>query len=198
MVLVGKRVEYGFELARLRSSMTAAEERHVDAIEAVEGNRLTMAVELARREALGDRKLHLAVDSEKGLMYLEREGALLREMPVRPGKEASVGLSPDAVRLAPPRGKRMVTRVVDGSFPWIVPEWVYLHRGLPLPDDRRLPGSLGPLAIILDSGSVIYSQPTVGPLSDAGYVLPGGFRAAAEDLEAIRADLQPGMAVYFH
>jgi hypothetical protein len=60
-----------------------------------------------------------------------------------------------------------------------------------------LSGALGPLAIILDSGVVIYSLPTAGPLSDASYVLPGSVRAEAADIEAIKANLQPGMAVYF-
>jgi len=66
------------------------------------------------------------------------------------------------------------------------------------PDDRRIPGALGPLAIFLDSGAVLYSRPAVGPLSDPGYILPGSVRAETPDLEAIRENLQPGMAVYFH
>ncbi len=67
-----------------------------------------------------------------------------------------------------------------------------------MPGDRQIPGALGPLAIILDSGAVLYSRPAVGPLNDVSYVLPGSVRAEAPDFEAIRADLQPGMAVYFH
>jgi len=197
-VIVGARIKYGTELARMRSAMTAAEERRVDAIEAAEENRLAMAVELARREALGDRELHLSVDAAKGIMCLEREGALLREMSVRFGPEATVGSRPDAVHLAPPRGKRTVTRVVDGSFRWSVPEWVFRQRRLPVPGDRLVDGALGPVAIFLDSGAVIYSMPATGPLNDAAYVMPGSLRAEAADLQAIRANLQPGMALYFH
>ena len=81
---------------------------------------------------------------------------------------------------------------------WAVPEWVYVDRGWPVPGDRRIPGALGPLAIFLDSGAVLYSRPAVGPLSDVSYVLPGSVRAEAPDFEAIRENLQPGMAVYFH
>jgi hypothetical protein len=198
LLLAYKRVQYGRELSRMRASMTETERGRVDAIAASEENRLAIAVELERREALGDIDLHLAVDSENGVLYLERQGARLREMRVRLGPEATVGLPPDVVLLAPPLGKRSVARVVDGSYRWTVPEWVYVDRGWPVPGERGLPGALGPLAIFLDSGAILYSRPAVGPLSDVGYVLPGGVRAEAADFEAIRESLEPGMAVYFH
>jgi hypothetical protein len=198
LVLVYKRVQYGRELVRMRASMTETERQRVDAIASSEENRLAIAVELGRREALGDTELHLAVDAENGLLYLERQGARLREMRVRLGPEATVGTPPDVVVLAPPLGKRTVARVVDGSYPWAVPEWVYVDRGWPVPGDRRIPGALGPLAIFLDSGAVLYSRPAVGPLRDVSYVLPGSVRAEAPDFEAIREILHPGMAVYFH
>jgi hypothetical protein len=198
LVLAYKRVQYGWELARMRAAMTETERRRVDAIAASEESRLAIAVELARRQALGDTALHLVVDTENGLLCLERQGARLREMRVRLGREATVGTPPDAVLLVPPLGKRSVARVVDGSYRWPVPDWVYVDRGLPVPGDRQIPGALGPLAILLDSGAVLYSRPAVGPLSDVSYVLPGSVRAEAPELEAIREDLQPGMAVYFH
>ena len=174
-----ERVQYGRELARMRAAMTEVERQRADAIAASEENRLAIAVELARRQALGDAQLHLAVDSENGLLCLERQGARLREMRVRLARAATVGSPPDAVLLAPPLGKRSVARVVDGAYHWAVPEWVYVDRGWPVPDDRQIPGALGPLAIFLDSGAVLYSRPAAGPLSDSSYVLPGSVRAEA-------------------
>ena len=197
LALVYKRIEYGRELALLRASMTKAEVQRVNAIESAENNIMAMIVELARREAIGNRELHLVVDSGKSLMSLERDGAVLREMHVRLGPEATVGAKPDTVCLASPRGKRLVVRVVDGTYRWAVPQCVFDHRVQPVPGDRMPPGALGPLAIILDSGSVIYTRPAEGPLSNPSYVLPGSVRAEAADLEAIRANLQSGMAVYF-
>jgi hypothetical protein len=197
LVLLCKRIEYGRDLALLRASMNQAEVQRVDAIEAAENNLVAITVELARREALGAREMHLVVDSGKSLMYLEREGAVLREMQVRLGQEATVGARPDVVCLAPPRGKRFVERVVDGSYRWAVPECAFVQRVQPVPGDGVIPGALGPLAIILNGGAVIYSQPATGPLSDANYVLSGSVRADAADIEAIKANLQPGMAVYF-
>jgi hypothetical protein len=198
LVLAYVHVQYGRELALMRASMTEIERGRVDAIAASEENRLAIAAELARRQALGDTELHLVVDTGKGRLYLERQGAQLREMRVRVGRAVTVGTPPDAVLLTPPLGKRSVARVVDGSYLWAVPEWVYVDRGWPVPGDRRIPGALGPLAIFLDSGAVLYSRPAVGPLSDVTYVLPGGVQVEAPDFEAIRENLQPGMAVYFH
>jgi hypothetical protein len=197
LVLVCMRYEYDRELALLRASMTQSEVQRVDAIEAAENNIMAMTVELARRVALGDRELHLVVDSGKSLMYLEREGAVLREMHVRVGPEATVGARPNSVCLAPPLGERYVVSVVDDTYRWAVPECAFIQRGQPVPGDRKLPGALGPLAIVLDGGAVIYSKPATGPLSDSNYVLPGSVRAEAADIEAIKANLQPGMAVYF-
>jgi hypothetical protein len=198
LVLVYERVQYGRELARMGAALTEAETRRVDAIAGAEENRLAIAVELARRQALGDTDLHLAVDTGNGLLYLERQGARLREMRVRLGRAATVGAPPDAVPLAPPLGKRSVARVVDGAYRWAVPEWVYVDRGWPVPADGQVSGALGPLAVFLDSGAVLYSRPAEGPLSEASYVMPGSVMVEAPELEAIRENLQPGMGVYFH
>ena len=198
LVLAYQLLSYHRDLSRMRASMTATEARRVDAIAASEENRLAIAAELLRREALGDSDLHLAVDTDKGLLYLERHGARLREMRVVQGQVATVGSPPDTVLLAPPLGKRSVARVVDASYVWTVPPWVYVNRGWPVPAERKIRGALGPVAIFLDSGAVLYSRPEVGPLSDATYVLPGSVRAEAPDLEAIREDLLPGISVYFH
>jgi phosphoribosylamine--glycine ligase len=62
----------------------------------------------------------------------------------------------------------------------------------------RLAGALGPAAIRLDGGTVIYSLPSVGPLNDSSYVLPGAIRVRASDLKAIVPNLRPGVAVYFY
>lgn len=193
-----KRVTYNREIRRLRGEMTEVERKRTDTLVEAAEKRLEMMVELARRQAIGDPKLNLSVSVEEGAMYLQREGAQLREMRVRVGPEETVGTPPAAVRLAPPRGKRAVLRVVDGSYRWQVPAWVYAHRGVPVPGDRVLKGALGPLAIILDGGTVIYSRPGVGPLDDDSYVMPGSVRAEAGDLEAILENLEPGMPIYFY
>jgi hypothetical protein len=67
-----------------------------------------------------------------------------------------------------------------------------------VPASRAVKGALGPLAVVLSGGTVIYSLPAPAPLDASDYVLPGSVRAEAVDLEAIRENVRPGMPVYFH
>lgn len=195
--LIYKRTKYEREIARLRGDMTAVERQRADAALEGDANRMQMTMALMRRQAAGDKSLHLAVSTDSGRMYLEREGAVLREMPFRLGAEKTVGDGVDTVHLATPRGTRTIARVIDGSATWEVPRWVYGDRGLPVAAERTLKGALGPAAIVLDGGTVVYSMPSVGPLSDSSYVMPGSVRVRAADLEAVLPNLKPGMPVYF-
>lgn len=107
--LVYKGREYGEEAARLRQAMTGVERQRADVVFAANKDKVRVIVELARRQAEGDRDLHLSVAVDSGEMFLEREGALLREMPVRVGGEQLAGTPPDTVRIAAPRGMRTVS-----------------------------------------------------------------------------------------
>jgi hypothetical protein len=107
--LVYKGREYSEEAARLRHAMTGVERQRADVVFAANKDKVRVIVELARRQAEGDRDLHLSVAVDSGAMYLEREGALLRQMPVRVGGEQLAGTPPDTVRVAAPRGMRTVS-----------------------------------------------------------------------------------------
>jgi len=195
--LITRYVRYRRETAELRGSMSDVERKRTDELLAQNENRLKVMVELFKRQANLDQTLHLSVSLDSGVMYLERDGALLREMPITVGPEKRVGVSPDTVHVAAPRGKRTVDRILGDSDAWDIPRWVYVDRGL-APGDSVLAGALGPAAILLDGGTVIYSLPSVGPLNDSGYVLPGAIRARASDLRAIAPNLHPGVAVYIY
>jgi hypothetical protein len=145
-----------------------------------------------------DPTLHLTVSLDSGVMYLERDGALLREMPIAAGPERRVGAGADTLHIAAPRGKRTIDRLLTEDDVWEAPRWVYLDRGLDSASRAPLKGALGPAAIALDGGTVIYSLPSVGPLNDSTYVLPGAIRVRASDLRAIAPNLRPGVAVYFY
>lgn len=192
-----RRQRYADEIGRLRASMSELERARSDQIMAQEENKLRLAVALIRRQAKLEGELHLSVALDSGAMVLEREGALLREMPVQVGSERRIGIPPDTVRLAAPRGVRTVAHVIDDTTAWEVPSWVYIDRGMAAPPERRFAGSLG-TAVILDGGAIIYAQPTTGPLADSTYVLPGAIRARAADLRAIRPNLTSGMRVYLY
>ena len=196
--VLAQRTKYRDETARLRASMTALEREHADQIVSQEHNKLRLALVLLRRQAKMEKSLHLSISVDSGTMYLEREGALLREMLVDVGPERRVGVVPDTVRLAPPLGVRRVSSVLTGADAWEVPVWVYADRGLPVPSNRVLPGALGPMAVLLDGGTVIYSLPATGPMADSAYVLPGAVRVPVEDLRAVIPNLAPGMRIYFY
>lgn len=197
-LVITRRRRYQEETARLRESMTALERQRADHILSQERNTLRLALALLRRQAKLEKALHLSVSVDSAAMYLERDGVLLREMPVAVGPEKRVGVAPDTVRLAPPLGVRRVSRVLTGDDAWQVPPWVYADRGLAVPAERAVIGGLGPVAVLLDGGAVIYSQPAGGPLADSGYVMPGSVRARAEDLRAVVPNLAPGMRIYFY
>lgn len=196
--MLSRRDRYADEIVRLRASMTDIERERADQIVAQEKNKLRLAIALARHQAQLERALHLSVTIDSGTMQLEREGALLRAMPVEIASERTIGTPPDTVHLAAPRGLRTIIRVLALSDTWDVPAWVYTDRGLPVPADRHLAGALGTAAVLLDGGTVIYSVPAVGPLADSTYVLPGAVRARAADLRAILPNLTVGLRVYFY
>jgi hypothetical protein len=188
---------YVRETAELRASMTDVERKRTDALLAQEENRVKVMVELFKRQAKLDPALHLSVSVDSGVMYLERDGALLREMPITIGPEKRVGTPPDTLHIAAPRGKRTVERLLGEADAWALPAWVFQDRGV-APTEGALVGALGPAAITLDGGTVIYSLPSVGPLNDSTYVMPGAIRVRASDLKAIAPNLRAGVAVYFY
>lgn len=193
-----RRVRYADEVARLQAGMSDFERKKSETILASRERRFDMMMQLLRRQAKLDKEIHLSVSVDSGRMYLEREGALLREIPVEVGPEKRIGAAPDTVHLVAPRGARSIQRVFTADSGWTVPRWVYLDRGIPVPADRVVQGALGAVAIVLDGGTVIYSLPSVGPLNDPAYILPGAVRASAADLQAILPDLSAGTSVYFY
>lgn len=178
--------------------MTKAEQRRLETITSLQSNQLALNTEITRRMATGDTDLHLTVDTKKGLLFLAREGAELRTMTVNAAQETVIGSPSDRVRIVLPQGKRMVVDVVDSQYKWLAPDWVYSQRGQPVPSSNPITGGLGPLAIFLDSGTIIYSRPEVGPLNDDKYILPGSIQMATADIKAIRKAVHPGMVVYFY
>jgi hypothetical protein len=195
--LIYKRTKYRAEIQRLRAGMSEFEKRRADAVIASEEKQLQVMVQLLRRQARVDKEIHLAVSIDSAFMALEREGAVLRDMRVDVGPEKTVGASPDTVRITVPRGTRSVQRLLGARDGWEVPRWVYQDRDLPVPNARMVKGALGPAAIVLEGGTVIYSMPTTGPLNDSTYVMPGAVRAKAEDLRAIIPNVARGTKVYF-
>lgn len=195
--VVTRRRHFDAEIRRLRASMTEVERQRADQIVSSERNKLRLAIALIRRQAQLERALHLSVALDSGAMFLEREGAMLREMPVVVGPDRRIGTAPDTVHFAAPRGVRTIARVLTEADAWEVPEWVYGDRAMEPPEDRLVVGALG-TALVLEGGAIIYAVPKTGPLADSTYVMPGAIRARAEDMRAILPNLAAGMRVYFY
>ncbi len=113
--LILKRRAYEAEVVRLRAGMTEQEKGTTDAIIAAEENKTKIAIALARRQAKLDKTLHLSVAVDSGKIYLEREGAVLREMAAAFGPDGMVSTGTDSIPIAVPRGERSVLSVdTDG------------------------------------------------------------------------------------
>jgi hypothetical protein len=108
--LILKKRTYAEEVARLRSGMTEQERNRTDAIVASEENKLRIALELARRQAKLEKTLHLSIAVDSGKIYLEREGAVLREMAAAFGPEAMVSAGADSIPIVVPRGERSIAK----------------------------------------------------------------------------------------
>ncbi len=109
--LVFKHGEYQQEVARLRHGMTAVERQRADVVFAANKDKVRVMYALIRRQAEGDRALHLSIAVDRGEMYLELEGVRLREMPIAVGPEQLVGSPSRQVPVAAPLGQRTVTGV---------------------------------------------------------------------------------------
>jgi hypothetical protein len=197
-VLAARYFRYRQETARLRAGMTVAQRERADAVVTAERHRLRVEWELIRRQARGDKQLHLAINVDSGRMILERDGIVLREIPVRLGPERFRGVTGDSSISVTPLGQRTVQRVLSEDDSWEVPRTVFDERGIPVPESRRIRGALGDDAIVLTEGTVVYAVPESGPLADSAFVLPGSIQVASEDLKALSASIRPGMSVYFY
>jgi len=195
--LLYKRSEYRRESAAARGSMTALEKQRADALLESKEARAALMAALVQQQSVRESKLNLSVSLDEKSMALQQDGSELRTMQVEIGPELSVGQEPGAIKVTPPLGKRQVARVVDGSYVWQAPAWVYSSRGQGVPASRAIEGGLGEVAVLLDDGTPLYSRPREGPLADEGYVLPGAVRVDAADLRAIRENLGAGTPVYF-
>ena len=198
LVLVWRRGRYREETARLRAGMTELERKRADAIIDAERDETGLMLELMRRQAAGDDRLHLAVSADSAFVALDRGAARLRVIPATFGPEAVVGVGPDTSRVVVPRGTRTIEQLLGPADAYPLPAWVWTHRGLTVPENRAVAGWIGANAIVMSGGTLIYSMPSSGPLADSSYVMPGTVRVPSAELAAIRENLTRGMTVYFY
>lgn len=114
--LIMKRRSYEDEVSRLRANMTETERAKTDAIVESEQYKARIAVQLARRQAKIEKSLHLSVSVDSGKIYLERDGAVLREMAAMFGPDAKVSNGADSIPIVVPRGQRSVMKISDDGI----------------------------------------------------------------------------------
>src|SRR5437667_9367633 len=129
--LLFKAVQYRREIREDRAAMTATDRQRADALLASEASRADLEQALVAQQAVTEKGLNLSVKLDKGTMDLQREGAQLRGIRVQIGPEVTVGQPPGARTITPPLGRRQVVAVVDDSYAWQVPSWVWTQRGQP-------------------------------------------------------------------
>lgn len=198
LLLYQRRAEYFAQIDALRGSMSEVQRKRADALSGSREEQQKLVLEVVRRQARFGKPLHLSVDVDSSLAHLMQEGAVLRSFRVEFGAARGLSTVRDSLNLPVPRGADSVVRVLGPSDPWPVPQWVYADRRLPVPKDSMVAGALGPVGVILASGTVIYALPVSGPLRDPKYVLPGAIRAPQEDLRAVAPNLTPGTPVYIY
>jgi hypothetical protein len=123
MWLFYRRSAYAREITQVRANMTDAERKKSDIVVQTEQDKVRLALELAKRQAHFDPRLHLSIAVDSGVMYLERDGALLRVMRVALAPEKVPGVKTakgDTLAATLPRGQRTVQQVVAGDEPALV------------------------------------------------------------------------------
>jgi hypothetical protein len=193
---------YRSEAAHFNAQMTAAERATRDSVLAHRGKRTQLAMAILQRDirirSLEEKKVHLAVVIEDSVLELRHGRATLRRAKLQIGPDAAVK-APDgrAWRVVRPVGERRVAQLQRNPV-YTVPEWVYVHQGMPIPpeSERRVPGGLGSYVIRLDDGTEIHTEPQVGPLK--GRVKPAAFQARARDMGAIFDAVKEETPVYIY
>jgi hypothetical protein len=158
--LVYKHGEYGREVDRLRHGMTAVERQRADVVFAANKDKLRVMYALIRRQAEGDRALHLSVAMDRGEMYLELEGVRLRAMPIAVGPEQLVGSPSMQVPVAAPLGQRTVTAVGKRTVTLNGGTTIYADSGQ---DDLTTPGGPTPGNVRVRDGDLEAILPNVKP-----------------------------------
>jgi hypothetical protein len=193
---------YRAETAHFNAQLTAAQRATRDSLMAHQQKRTQLAVAVLRRDmrirSLANSKRHLAIVIEDSVLELRQGRATLRRAKLTIGPDSTIhGPGGRTWRLVRPVGERKIAER-QSSPTYLVPEWVYVSRGQPIPseNERRVPGGLGAYVIRLDDGTEIYSQPTAGPLAET--VKPGAFMARARDLAAIFDAVDEETPVYIY
>ena len=148
-------------------------------------------------QAIADPHRHLRLNLDQGQLMLMEDGYVVRGFSVRTsmvlysepveGHDSPLGLQ---------RGVHHITnRVRDGEF--TLPSWWVEEKDVPKPDGP-IAGLYGARTLLLEDGSMIYSQPEWGPWALDDQVHPRGVEASPYHLGAVFGAVTLGMNVYVY
>ena len=200
--LVAARIpRYQQQASAIDQRMSETEKQTRDRILESRAQRSELAIALMQREmrikAMQAKGLHLAISVEDSTLSLRHGSATLRQVPIQIGGD-SVVRAPDGRtwRFVRPLGERHVQEKVVGQD-YTIPDWVYLSRGQPVPEDREIENGLGRYVLRLDDGTEIYSRPKSGPFAEG--VKPASFVVEREaHLRAIFDAIRKDTRVYIY
>ncbi len=201
--VIGMRIpQYRQQAEKLDERMSAEERETRDRILDSRTRRSQLAIALLQRELrlkeVEENELHLAISLEDSTLALRHGAATLREVRIRVGAD-SVIRAPDGRtwRFVRALGERHL-EARQTSPEYVVPEWIYIARGQPVPAEaeRTIEGGLGRYVLRLDDGTEIYSHPESGPLASG--VKPASFLVAEDDMRAIFDAVKTDTPVYIY
>ncbi|MCM0083843.1 hypothetical protein L4X63_19845 [Geomonas sp. Red32] len=193
LILIAKHLQYLREQPKRLASMDQADLLRTESVEQTERNLAERRMLLGRRQAMLARGPHLSIDCSRGVMYLQHDRAILREMPVRLGS-ALTAATPDGSLQVPLKRSR---RILAGENGQVTAPAAPLPGTAAAPEGAAAAAGSDPLPVFLEGGIAIYPLPEDGALSGGRYP-PDAIEVARSDLEAIRETLHPGMRVYFY
>jgi hypothetical protein len=194
--------QYASQMASMDEQLDETERETRDRILHSRTRRAELALALLQREmrlkALQEKSIHLAIDTQDSTLSLRHGPATLRQIPLRIGPDSTI-TAPDGRtwRFVRALGERhLADKEVSPTV--VIPEWVYIGRGQPVPPEaeRRIEGGGGRYVLRLDDGTEIYSEPEEGPL--AGGPKPGAFMADEDELRTIFEALRTDTPVYIY
>ncbi|HEV2131199.1 MAG TPA: hypothetical protein VGR27_08850 [Longimicrobiaceae bacterium] len=201
-VVAARIPDYRQDAALLDERMSADERATRDRILESRSTRAELAIALLRRElqlkSMQEKEIHLALSLDDSTLYLRHGSATLRQVRVRIGPDSVIeGPNGRTWRFVRALGERHVQEK-QTSPTYLIPDWVYVSRGEPVPSEseRLVEGGLGKYVLRLDDGTEIYSEPQTGPL--AGQVKPASFMAPEGDLHAIFEAIGRETPVYIY
>jgi len=139
----------------------------------------------------------ITVDVKKNLVYLFKDGELVKKSKAATGSEKTLVKGDDMWMFHTPRGHMKVLRKIDDPI-WRKPDWAYIEAGERIPPKdspkRLVKGKLGKYALDLGEGILIHGTDDIASIGRS--VSHGCIRLPEEMLEEVYNAARVGTDVF--